>query len=50
MAGPCVLRLRDRAGAGRLGSPSAQILEREGRYKFLSYANKLCRPSVVQVA
>jgi hypothetical protein len=41
VAGPCVLHLRDRRGKEVSVRLLSQILEREGRYKILSYANKL---------
>jgi hypothetical protein len=41
VVGPCVLKLRDSEGHPlSLGFPS-QVIERGGRYKILSYANKL---------
>jgi hypothetical protein len=39
--GPCILTLRTQAGDTRQVRLFSQIIEREGRYKFLSYANKL---------
>ena len=41
VAGPCVLRLRDQRGQAISVRLLTQILERGGRYKILSYANKL---------
>jgi hypothetical protein len=41
VAGPCVLRLRDQRGQAVSVRVLNQILERGGRYKILSYANKL---------
>ncbi len=41
VAGPCVLRLRDQRGQAVSVRLLTQILERGGRYKILSYANKL---------
>jgi hypothetical protein len=39
--GPCVLTLRDRVGETTQVRLFSQIIGRGGRYKFLSYANKL---------
>jgi hypothetical protein len=39
--GPCVLTLRDKGGDTTQVRLFSQIIERGGRYKFLSYANKL---------
>ncbi len=41
VAGPCVLHLRDQGGKAISVRLLTQILERGGRYKVLSYANKL---------
>ena len=39
IVGPCTLRLRDQAGQGVSVRLVTQIMERNGRYKVLSYAN-----------
>lgn len=39
--GPCVLRCRSERGDTLRLRLFSQIIERDGRYKFLSYANKL---------
>ncbi|HWN19892.1 MAG TPA: hypothetical protein VNO19_13340 [Gemmatimonadales bacterium] len=41
ISGPCVMRVRDEQGKTVSLRLFSQILERSGRYKFLSYANKL---------
>ena len=41
LVGPCVLHLRDKSGKPRSVRLLSQIIERGGRYKILSYANKL---------
>jgi hypothetical protein len=39
--GPCVVRWRSTAGDTIAGRLFSKILERDGRFKFLSYANRL---------
>ena len=41
ISGPCVMRVRDERGRTISLRLFSQIIERGGRYKFLSYANKL---------
>ena len=41
IVGPCTLRLRDHAGQAVSVRLLTQIMERNGRYKVLSYANSL---------
>jgi hypothetical protein len=41
VVGPCTVRLRDQAGQGVSVRLVTQIMERDGRYKVLSYANSL---------
>ena len=41
ISGPCVMRVRDRRGRTVSLGLFSQIIERGGRYKFVSYANKL---------
>lgn len=41
ISGPCVLRVRDEAGRTASLGLISQIIERGGRYKFVSYANRL---------
>lgn len=41
VVGPCALRLRDQRGKSLSVGLISQIVERGGRYKILSYANKL---------
>ena len=41
VVGPCAVRLRDSNGESQSVRLLSQILERRGRYKVLSYANKL---------
>ena len=41
VVGPCAVRLRDRSGQQLTVQLLSQIIERRGRYKVLSYANKL---------
>lgn len=41
ISGPCVLRVRNQRGDTMSLRLFSQIIERGGRYKFLSYANKL---------
>ena len=41
VVGPCILQVRDKQGKTTSLRLFSQILERNGRYKFLSYANKL---------
>jgi hypothetical protein len=41
LVGPCVLRLRDQRGKSLSVQLISQIMERGGRYKVLSFANKL---------
>ncbi len=41
ISGPCVMRVRDERGRTISLRLFSQIIERDGRYKFLSYANKL---------
>jgi hypothetical protein len=41
IAGPCVMQVRDERGRTLSLRLVGQIIERGGRYKFLSYANKL---------
>jgi len=41
ISGPCVVRVRDEKGRTTSLRLFSQIMERGGRYKFLSYANKL---------
>lgn len=41
ISGPCVMRVRDERGRSIPLRLFSQIIERGGRYKFLSYANKL---------
>jgi hypothetical protein len=41
ISGPCVMRIRDQRGRTMSLRLFSQIIERGGRYKFLSYANKL---------
>jgi hypothetical protein len=41
ISGPCVMRVRDERGRTVSLGLFSQIIERGGRYKFVSYANKL---------
>lgn len=41
ISGPCVIRVRDPEGSIVSLGLISQIIERDGRYKFISYANKL---------
>jgi len=41
ISGPCVMRVRDERGRTVSLRLFSQIIERGGRYKFVSYANKL---------
>ena len=41
VVGPCAVRFRDRSGQQLTVQLLSQIIERRGRYKVLSYANKL---------
>lgn len=41
IVGPCTLQLRDQAGQGVSVRLVTQIIERDGRYKVLSFANSL---------
>lgn len=41
ISGPCVMRIRDERGKIVSLGLFSQIIERGGRYKFVSYANKL---------
>jgi hypothetical protein len=41
LMGPCVLRVRNTPGKSTSVRLLSQIIERGGRYKILSYANKL---------
>jgi hypothetical protein len=41
ISGPCVVRVRDERGRTLSLRLFSQVIERGGRYKFLSYANKL---------
>ena len=41
ISGPCVMRVRDERGRTMSLRLFSQIIERGGRYKFVSYANKL---------
>lgn len=41
ISGPCVMRVRDERGRTMSLRLFSQIIERNGRYKFLSYANQL---------